>query len=1089
MTGLRYIARSLAHYRRTHLGVLLGAALAAAILTGALAVGDSVRHSLARIAQARIGSVSTALVASEHFFSEQLATELAAALQVPAAPLLLLRGTVATPDGSARANDIQVVGADARFWSLGSAQPPAAQDGGDSLALNTRLAEQLGVKPGDTVIVRVETPAPLSRDAPLSGTANSTLALRARVAAVVGDEQFGRFSLRAEQVSPLTVFVPLGELQRQLNQAGRANVVLLGGGASLAPQRAAAALRQTWTLDDAQLEFQPLPEAGGFALRTPAVFLDRRVETAAREAHPGARGVLTYLVNEIRKGDKSTPYSMVTATDDLPFPGLRPDEILINAWLAEDLEAKPGDELALSYFVMEGRRNLVEQTRRFRVRAIVPLEGPDLSWTPEFPGVSSVGSCRDWTPGLPVETKRIRPKDEAYWKTHHGTPKAFLTLAAGQELWSNRFGRLTSLRIPGLGAGGAMPSGHLRAALVPEQVGLVLRPVQASAQLAGQEGQDFGGLFIGFSFFLIAASLLLMSLLFVFHLEQRAGERALLLALGFTPRRVGLLLWAEASIVAAVGTGVGVAAGVLYTQLALRGLSTLWHETTRVQHFVYHANASTLLGGAAAALLASLFATGWACRRQDPWALSVRIAGGQGIEPPPPARAGWLNRGGLAACLAGAAALVLTGAGAADAFFGAGALLLIAGLLGCRWGLIALAQAHKQAGSPVAVGLRGAARRLGRSLSTIAVLASGMFLVTSVGAFRQDASRGAEQRGSGTGGFALFARSTLPLYEDLNTPAGRAAWNLDAELLRGSAVVPVRVQPGDDASCLNLNRAQQPQLLGIDPGELQRRQAFTFTQTSPGVVRGDGWKELERAEPDGALPAVGDEATLTWALGKTVGDTLTLVDERGAPLRLRIVGVLANSILQGNLIIAERAFLARFPGSAGSRLLLIDCAAGRSEALAAHLMARLQDRGLEVVPAARRLAEFAAVENGYISIFQMLGGLGLLLGTAGFGIVTLRNLFERRSELALLLALGFSPGAIHRLIAAEHGLLLGLGLLVGGLAAGVAVLPSWLAAPAGTDLAWTLALWAGCAAVGALWSLFAARAALRGPLLDALRSE
>ena len=69
-------------------------------------------------------------------------------------------------------------------------------------------------------------------------------------------------------------------------------------------------------------------------------------------------------------------------------------------------------------------------------------------------------------------------------------------------------------------------------------------------------------------------------------------------------------------------------------------------------------------------------------------------------------------------------------------------------------------------------------------------------------------------------------------------------------------------------------------------------------------------------------------------------------------------------------------------------MFLIDVPAARRDALAAHLMARLQDRGLEVVPAAGRLAEFAAVENGYIAIFQALGGLGLLLGTAGFGIVT-----------------------------------------------------------------------------------------------------
>jgi putative ABC transport system permease protein len=45
--NLRTLARrSLRHYFRAHLGVLAGATLAAAVLIGALAVGDSVKGSL-----------------------------------------------------------------------------------------------------------------------------------------------------------------------------------------------------------------------------------------------------------------------------------------------------------------------------------------------------------------------------------------------------------------------------------------------------------------------------------------------------------------------------------------------------------------------------------------------------------------------------------------------------------------------------------------------------------------------------------------------------------------------------------------------------------------------------------------------------------------------------------------------------------------------------------------------------------------------------------------------------------------------------------------------------------------------------------
>ena len=68
----------------------------------------------------------------------------------------------------------------------------------------------------------------------------------------------------------------------------------------------------------------------------------------------------------------------------------------------------------------------------------------------------------------------------------------------------------------------------------------------------------------------------------------------------------------------------------------------------------------------------------------------------------------------------------------------------------------------------------------------------------------------------------------------------------------------------------------------------------------------------------------------------------------------------------------------------------------------------LQDQGLDLTPASSRLAEFNRVENTYLSIFMILGSFGLILGSFGIGIVVWRNIRERRGELALLQAVGFS---------------------------------------------------------------------------------
>ena len=185
----------------------------------------------------------------------------------------------------------------------------------------------------------------------------------------------------------------------------------------------------------------------------------------------------------------------------------------------------------------------------------------------------------------------------------------------------------------------------------------------------------------------------------------------------------------------------------------------------------------------------------------------------------------------------------------------------------------------------------------------------------------------------------------------------------------------------------------------------------------------------------------------------------------------------------------EAEFLKKFPGESGYRMFLIDCPSNALPKVSAELSRALQDFGFEVTPAARRLAQFNAVQNTYLNTFQLLGGLGLLLGSAGLGVVVLRNVLERRGELALLLAVGFERGALQRLVLAEHAALLVLGLGAGLVSAVVSVLPTVLSPTAVFPLG-SLALTLGAVFVtGLLATWLATRWALRGNLLEGLRNE
>ncbi len=925
-------------------------------------------------------------------------------------------------------------------------------------------------------------------------------------------------------------------------------------------------LRSVWKLEDAELEVREVPGARAVELRSSRIFLEPAARQAVRPLpesinKPGAdrrilnnpqwrwladpqlapvlsnytavvvsnaQPLLTYLVNQFRAGNATTPYSMITAAGAPWVPAdLKDDEILINQWLADDLQIGPGAELSITYFDPESGAHLVERTNRFRVRAVLPLAGiyADPTLMPEFPGLAKAESTHDWDAGFPL-VHTIREKDEAYWKQYRGTPKAFVTLAAGQKMWANRFGNLTAIRFPV--PTNAAPQEFRQviersflANLQPEALGLRFEPVRTQALAAASQGQDFGQLFLGFSFFLIVAALILMALLFQFGLEQRAGEVGTLLALGFTPKQVRRLLWTEGTLLALLGGIAGVFGGLAYARGLLLGLTTMWRNAVGTSALSFHATPGSIAIGLAASLIVSALTIALVLRRQARQPARELLAEGAESQFSDVAflrrsRGPWFGAAALIGALGTIGwALVRQDTAAAGAFFGAGTLLLAAGLAFASAWLWALARSEAASRLSVsALGVRGATRRRKRSLAVAGLLACGTFLIVAIGAFKLDADQNAWRRSSGTGGFALIGESTLPVLRDVNSPGGREFYALDEAALVGVSFVPMRVHDGDDASCLNLNRAQKPRLLGVKPELLAQRGAFAFAQVAKGASSQKGWELLRQGSesrlqaaatpepsrskdskkpPEGGtpneIPAIGDQNSILWALGKKVGDTLDFVDEHGQPFKVRIVGAVANSILQGSLLISEADFLARFPSESGYRMFLIDAPSNSVAAVAATLTRALQDVGLELTPAAQRLAAFNAVQNTYLNTFQVLGGIGLLLGSAGLGVVVLRNVLERRGELALLQAVGFRRRALQWLVLSEHAALLALGLGIGVVAALVAIFPA-LRAP-GTDLPLgSLALTvAAVLASGMVWTWAATWVALRGKLLEALRSE
>lgn len=1145
MTLRHLLFSSLRFHFRTHLGVFMGAMVATAVLVGALAVGDSVRISLREKALERLGGFRLAVQSHDRFFGSELATR-AVKPSDGTAPFfavlesrLALSGNIARQDGAARANRISVFGVGPDFLNRGENPVSDSKSLEDSVWLSAALAGQLNAKPGDELILRLHKPSALSRDAIVTPRNDASVALKLRFQGVLKPEHGGNFSLQSGQSAPLNAFVHGPRLAGVTGLAGRANLLLGVPNTPISRDPASPdssgntasgmeVLRKHWSLEDAELTIRSTNRAGASSveLSSRRIFLDPAVLAVATNlVVSGARPMplLTYLVNTLSARESMVPYSMVTAAGPPWTPSdLADDEIVVNEWLAEDLGVKIGDTVQMTYYRADSAASLVEQTNRFRIRRVVPMSGlhADRGLMPEFPGLSKAESTHDWDAGFDLVHK-VRDQDEAYWKQWRGTPKAFVNPRMGQAMWGNRFGNATAIRwtwepLPG-GATDVEPlarsaSSQILSTLRPEAVGLKFEDVYTPALAGASGGQDFGGLFIGFSFFLIVSALLLTSMLFRFGVEQRAGELGTLLAMGWPLRRVRQVYVLEGALVSSAGAVFGAVGGLGYGAAVIWGLTTVWKDAIGGAGLGFHSTASAIVGGTVGSVVVATV-TLWLTLRSAA-SRPARELLNEGVS-----NRAWnvdvtRHRRSIPSIVT-VLALALVGAGGwvpesqkTGLFFGAGALSLVAGILWIRlWLRRGIGGARVVALDLAALAKKAPSRNPSRSLSTIAMLASAVFLIVAVGANRLDAEKDAARRGAGTGGFAFWAETALPVVADLNTEKGQEQNGLDPKRLMSAGVrfVAMRVRDGDEASCLNLNLSVRPRLLGVDPGELSSRGAFTLASVAQGMNATNGW-ELLRPSMRGAggskleaqgtipeIPAIGDANSIQYAMKKSLGDTLDYVDEAGRPFRLKLVAAVANSILQGNLLIDEDEFARRFPSESGRRAFLIDVKSSTAEAtqtVAAELSRSFQDVGMELISTSVRLNRFNAVQNTYLNTFQVLGGLGLLLGSIGLGVVVLRNVYDRRAELGVLQAVGFTEKSLRTLVLREHRALLFLGMGM-GLAASVIVLIPVLSTPRGGDLPYGSLLGTLVLVVlnGLVWTAWATRRALARGVLNALRGE
>ncbi len=1014
-----------------------------------------------------------------------------------------------TKSSGRRAAGVLVYGVDERFWQFHGQPPP------EGVVISPALATELGANARDVLLVRLQKPSAIPLESLFGRKDDVGRTVRLDVAGVQPRERLGEFALRPQQSEVRAVFAPLRRIQRDLAIGGTVNTVLVSSAPEASIEAAALA---ALTLEDRGIKVSTAAEPHAVIVEGAMGILSEPLEAAATDAAGGrdleVLPVFTYLANTIRKGDRQIPYSLVTATDLSQFGPARStppaDALVLNEWAARELDATPGDRIEVDYFLWDAAAGLTTRTAAFTLDRVVPIAGlaADRRLAPDYPGITGATSLSTWDPPFPVDLARIRPQDEKYWNDYRTTPKAFIAFERGRELWKTRYGSATSIRIPVSNAADAVAlaggiGDELRRWPQPQEMGITISPVRRLAIEASSGATDFGEYFTYFSFFLVVSALLLAILFFRLGVEQRLRQIGILRAAGFTIVQVRRLLLAEALVLATVGSALGVVGAIAYGQLIVYGLRTWWRGAVGTTLLELHVSGLSLGIGAGAGIIAAALCVIVSLRavaKLSPRALLTA----QAIDLPVAGARGSRRARLLGIVFAAAGLMMLAGGFVSSAaqtgmFFGAGAALLVA----CLFLFSAWLRARD--GRPLSgrgnwplwrLGFRSASFRPSRSVLSAALIASAAFIIVSVDAFRRGPGGVSGDTRSGTGGFVLIGQSDVPLLHNPNDTAGREALGVfdPAAPLSRTRFTRFRLRSGEDTSCLNLYRPTNPTIVAPEAGFIESgRFTFAASLAETDAERANPWLLLRRPVSDGPIPVVADATSLQYVLHASVGDTFSMDNGPGPPLVLQFVASLRDSVLQGELVMAEENFVRLFPAQQGYRMFLIDAPDARTPAAAAALAGTLERDlapfGFDAVTAEERLESFHRVENTYLSTFQALGGLGLLLGTIGLAAIMFRNVLERRRELALLRAIGYDARRVSITIVAEAALLLGAGLAAGVGCAVLAVAPAWLGRGGTLPGPGLLGLLLAVAAAGLLSSIVATRAALGGNMLEALRAE
>ncbi len=1046
---IHILKRSLSFYKTGVLYQFIIIILLTAVITGSLMTGNSVRSSLKSSSTERLGNVGIMISSGIRYFDPSLKERMIRKTGVKCAGILEINGYCQNFSSGQTVFSVKIFATDKDFFSFQGNNGTNINHG--EAAVNEKLASYLGLKQGDDLIIRFKGISNIPANAPFATEQEASGSVVLKVGSILKSGQSASFSLGISQITPLNVFVNRSDLTDNNGDVPKINRLLLENKNDISESDVYRNLSEILKPEDFGLNLRFISKTGEFELISDRIFIDQLIIEEIKKIIPSSSPVLTYLGNSFISGTKATPYSFISALPPSLYPGIPGGNgIIINNWLAADLGVNEGDTIKIIWYFPDPSNRLIEKSNNFIVSQIVELEGiwSDSLLMPDFPGIAGSKSCSEWDAGISIKLDRIRQKDEEYWNKYRGTPKAFIGYEKGKELWGNNFGPATSIRFPANISEDEIKS-KLTGSVDPLKTGFFISDLPFESKKAADESVDFSTLFLSLGFFIILSAVILLILVVSTFFESKKEQITTLFSLGFSNNWIERLLFYESGIIAITGTITGVFAGGLFNFLVIKALNSVWQGAVQTNTLSTHFNAMPLFSGFIITITIILVIL----KIKSKMFLNSLSKPETGVFKRPSQKMGFL----FFIFAISLTVIILT---LSFLFSDYSTLLSFSGGIMMFVSLVLLSlYFYLRRPKNVMFDFRKRSSLSGlyysfkplQAIVPIIFIAAGLFAVIITGVNKLNISESMLRPSGGTGGFALWGEAAVPVKANLNGEAGRREFGLDEDELKELSFIQARKSSGDDASCLNLNHVASPPLLGIDPSEFIRKGSFSFAGKIKNLNSANLWTLLSYPPSNNTIYGIADQTVLQWGLKIKSGDTLILRSENGQTINIIIAAGLKPSVFQGYVIIGSENFGKFFPSVSGSQVFLVDGKPGLSDLYKNVLTERLSNYGIHFEPAGERLASFFVVTNTYLSVFSILGGIGMILGIIGLGFILIRNFNQRKGEFGLMMATGFSINDIRKIIFGEQARILLTGIIIGLISALISTLPSIIS---GTEIPW-----------------------------------